>query len=60
MIESSVQELGMQLPAGFNTDMVGDAVGLDQKVHTIDVATQQPGPRLTLGDKSMPRCRCNC
>ena len=44
-----LQELGMQLPPGFSAEMVGENVGLDHKVHTIDVATQKPGPRMPLG-----------
>ena len=39
----------MELPYGFSVDLIGSAVGLGKRVHTIDVTTQQPGPRLTLG-----------
>ncbi len=47
------QNLGMELPSDFSTDMLGSAVGLDKRVHTIDVRTQRPGPRLSLGELSL-------
>ena len=40
----------MRLPGNFSAELVGNAVGLDSKVHTINVTTQQPGPRLLLGE----------
>lgn len=49
------QDLGMELPSGFSEDIIGRAVGLEKRVHTIDVTTQQSGPRLTLGRHQLHR-----
>lgn len=47
-ISGPLQALGMTLPPGFSADHVAEAVGLEERLRTIDVLTQQPGPRLTL------------
>lgn len=39
----------MTLPFDFSARTVAAAIGPEQRVRTIDVTTQQPGPRLTLG-----------
>ncbi len=44
-----LQEMGMAMPSDFSAESVGAAVGWGERVRTIDVATQQAGPRLTLG-----------
>lgn len=44
-----VQDMGMEMPSDFSAERVGEAVGWGERVRTIDVATQQAGPRLTLG-----------
>ena len=45
-----LQDLGMELPSGFSADVIGNALGRGKRVHTIDVTTQRPGPRLALGE----------
>ena len=45
-----LQGLGMKVPAGLSAEQVAEAVGMDTRLHTINVSTQRPGPRLNLGE----------
>ena len=47
----------MRLPPGFSATHVAEAVGHEERLRTIDVMTQQPGPRLTLRE---PAVTCKC
>lgn len=43
-----LQALGMRLPEGLSAELIAEAVGPMERLRTIDVTTQQPGPRYTL------------
>ena len=47
----------MQLPPGFSAKHVAEAVGHEERLRTIDVMTQQPGPRLTLREPAVTCCQ---
>ena len=46
----AVQALGMRVPSQLSPDYMAQALGPDEKVPTIDVASQVSGPRMTLAD----------
>ena len=50
----------MELPSDFSVDLIASAVGFEKRVHTIDVTTQQPGPRLSLGKDESGTYKCLC
>jgi hypothetical protein len=50
----ALQDMGMQIPADFSAERVGEEVGWEERLRTIDVTTQQAGPRLTLGRPPLP------
>ncbi|KAK9821418.1 hypothetical protein WJX81_001843 [Elliptochloris bilobata] len=49
-VHATRQALGLRVPQGLGAPAVAAALGLDTLVHTLDVATQRPGLRMTLGE----------
>ena len=45
-----MQTLGIRVPSQLSPDYMAQALGPDEKVPTIDVASQVSGPRMTLAD----------
>ena len=44
------QALGLRVPSGLDASAVAAALGPEARVHTLDVATQRSGLRMTLGE----------